>query len=93
MFAGCKQKMAEGLMTFLRNLTLTCYCKQSAILNFKRNFELIWIRRPFLNMAARAGILNLTYYYWFDVNKLLHSLSPPPFWIWDIMMAGAVILN
>jgi len=41
MFAGCKQKMAEGLMTFLHNLTLTCYCKQSAILNFKRNFELI----------------------------------------------------
>jgi len=25
MVAGCKQKMAEGLVTFVRNLTLTCY--------------------------------------------------------------------
>jgi len=25
MVAGCKQKMAEGLMTFVRNRTLTCY--------------------------------------------------------------------
>jgi len=34
MLGGCKQKMTEGLMTFVRNLTLTCYGKQSAILNF-----------------------------------------------------------
>jgi len=25
MVAGCKQKMTEGLMTFVLNLTLTCY--------------------------------------------------------------------
>jgi len=25
MVAGCKQKMAEGLMNFLLNLPLTCY--------------------------------------------------------------------
>jgi len=30
----CKQKLAEGSMTFERNLSLTCYGKQSAILNF-----------------------------------------------------------
>jgi len=34
MVAGCKQKMAEGLMTFVRYVTLTSYGKQSAILNF-----------------------------------------------------------
>jgi hypothetical protein len=34
MVAECKQKMTEGLMTFVHNLTLTCYGKQSAILIF-----------------------------------------------------------
>ena len=34
MFAGNKLKMAEGLITIVRNLTLTCYGKQNAILNF-----------------------------------------------------------
>jgi hypothetical protein len=34
----CKQKMAEGLMNFVRNLTLTCYGKQDD--HFE--FLLIW---------------------------------------------------
>jgi hypothetical protein len=34
MVAGFKQKVAEGLVTFVRNITLTCYGKQFAILNF-----------------------------------------------------------
>ena len=46
MVAGCKQKMAEGLMTFVRNPTLTCYGKQWR--HFK--FLLIW--------RTRAVILN-----------------------------------
>jgi len=35
MVDGCKQKMAEGLMTFVRNVTLTCYGKQ------RRHFEFL----------------------------------------------------
>ena len=34
MLGGCKQKMADGLMTFARNLTLTCCGKQ------RRYFEI-----------------------------------------------------
>jgi len=70
MVAGCKQKMAEELMNFVRNLTLTCYGKQRS--HFE--FETIW--------RTRAVILNLicyylNIYYWFDVNKA-------PFWILNL---------
>jgi len=34
MFAGSKQKMAEGLMTFVRKVILTCYGKQMRLFNF-----------------------------------------------------------
>jgi len=34
MLGGSKQKMAEGLMTFVRHLNLTLYAKQNNILNF-----------------------------------------------------------
>jgi hypothetical protein len=36
MDAGYKQKLTEGLMTFVRKVTLTCYGKQSAILNLRK---------------------------------------------------------
>jgi len=39
MVAGCKQKMAERIMTFVRNLTLTRYGKQRR--HFE--FETIWL--------------------------------------------------
>jgi len=59
-----KQRLAEGLMSFVRNLTLT-YGKQSAIFNLA-------------NMALRAVILNVCYYLealWFlDVNKKWRSV-------------------
>jgi hypothetical protein len=51
MVAGCKQKMAEGLMTFMLNLCLTCYGKQ------RRHFKFL------LTCQTRAVILNLTCYY------------------------------
>ena len=51
MVAGCKQKMAEGVMTFVRNPTLT-YVKKGAILNF-------WQKK----LRTRAVILILTCYY------------------------------
>jgi hypothetical protein len=50
MFAGCKQKMAEGLTTFVRNLTLT-YGKQRSHFEFLP----IWL--------IGALCLNLTCYY------------------------------
>jgi len=34
MVAGCKEKMAEGLMTFVRNLTLICYCNNATMLQY-----------------------------------------------------------
>jgi len=46
MVFGCKQKMAEGFMTFVRNLTLMCHCKQ------RRHFDFSAIWR------TRAAILN-----------------------------------
>jgi len=65
MLGGCKQKMADGLMTFARNLTLTCCGKQRRYFeifgnmadtraNFKPNLLLIGI--------FRYAILNLRQY-------------------------------
>ena len=72
MVAGCKQKMAEGLMSFVCNPTLT-YGKKAPFWifgniadtrgNFNPNLLLFWILalQPFWifsNMAASAVILN-----------------------------------
>ena len=56
MVAGCKQKMAEGLMTFVRNLNLLWSTKGP-----------FWM---FANMAASAVSLNITYYFGFGATAI-----------------------
>ena len=51
MFAGCKQKMEEGLKTFVLNLTISCY---GYLMYTNARF---WICG---NNAEKAIVLNLT---------------------------------
>jgi hypothetical protein len=65
----CKQKMAERLVTFVRNLTLICYCKQ------RRHFEftVMWrIRAVALNFVI---ILKRCY------GKQRHRFEFLPIWL------------
>ena len=60
MVPGCKQKIAAQLMTYVRNLTLTCYGKQ------RRHFEFLAIWR------TRAVILNFVNIFNFDATVILN---------------------